>query len=162
VGLEGTAPFHWDGDMASFDTLVKEVFVHRMGGPVETPERTAALSKWVFALTPRAPIVDAAAEGAVRGRALFESTSVGCATCHAGEKLTTNGNAEVGTTERGHALQVPSLRGVGYRAPFLHDGRAATLLERFDPKKGGGDAHGHTSGLSPAQLGDLVSYLESL
>jgi cytochrome c553 len=162
VGLEGTAPFHWDGDMATFDTLVKEVFVHRMGGPEESPERTDALSRWVFSLTPPSPIVDARDESAARGRALFESAAVGCATCHAGEKLTSNVNAEVGTTERGHSLQVPSLRGVGYRAPFLHDGRAATLLERFDPAKGGGDAHGHTSDLSGVQIGDLVSYLDSL
>jgi cytochrome c peroxidase len=50
---------------------------------------------------------------------LFESDSVACATCHAGERLTDNRTYEVRT---GAALQVPSLRGVAWRAPFIHDG----------------------------------------
>jgi len=44
----------------------------------------------------------------------------------------------------------------------LHDGRAATLRDRFDPAIGGGDQHGHTSQLSAAQLDDLLAYLASL
>jgi hypothetical protein len=57
---------------------------------------------------------------------------------------------------------VPSLVGIGYRAPFIHDGCAATLRDRFDPKCGGGDLHGKTSGLTEEQIGDLVAYLETL
>jgi hypothetical protein len=162
VGLEGTAPFHWDGDMKDFDALVQEVFVHRMGGPEESPARENSLSRWVFSLRPRTSVVSADDPGALRGKALFESSDVGCAACHAGAHFTTNVNAEVGTTEAGHTLQVPSLRGVGYRAPFLHDGRAPTLLERFDPTRGGGDLHGHTSQLNQAHVGDLIAYLDSI
>jgi cytochrome c553 len=162
VGLEGTAPFHWDGDMANFDQLVSEVMVHRMGGQEQSQDRRDSLAHWIFALTPRASVGDPASDAAVRGRAIFASTETGCTTCHQGEKLTSNVSAFVGTTEAGHLLQVPSLKGVAYRAPFLHDGRAKTLRERFDPKKGGGDLHGHTSQLSEAALTDLVAYLESI
>ncbi|MBC8131533.1 MAG: cytochrome-c peroxidase, partial [Deltaproteobacteria bacterium] len=61
------------------------------------------------------------------------------------------------------AFQVPSLRGVGWRAPFMHDGCSPTLAARFGNKYcDGGDAHGKTSQLTPAQIDDLVAFLESL
>jgi len=44
----------------------------------------------------------------------------------------------------------------------MHDGCAATLADRFDPACGGGDLHGKTSHLTPAETGDLVAYLKSL
>jgi cytochrome c peroxidase len=162
VGLEGTTPFHWDGAMTDLDMLMEEVFVGRMGGPRQTPERMEALARWLFALEPPAPIVDPLSEGAMRGRTLFESSSVGCVECHSGAKLTNSQSFEVGTTEPGHPLQVPSLIGIGYRAPFLHTGCATTLRARFDPACGGGDAHGKTSHLTAAEIDDLVLYLESL
>jgi len=43
----------------------------------------------------------------------------------------------------------------------MHDGCAATLRDRFGAC-GGGELHGHTSQLTPAQIDDLVAYLESL
>lgn len=56
---------------------------------------------------------------------------------------------------------MPSLRGIGLRAPFMHDGCAPTLHDRFGAC-GGGDKHGVTSGLTPAQIDDLVAYLMTL
>jgi len=61
----------------------------------------------------------------------------------------------------GGEFQVPPLLGVGDRAPYLHDGCAPTLRDRFGPC-GGGDEHGHTSHLGPADLDDLVAYLSTL
>lgn len=162
VGISGTEPFHWDGDMANLPVLVDEVFVKRMGGPHQTPERLEALKGWLSSLTPPAPIRDASAPEAVRGKELFESANVGCIRCHSGDKHTNNDSVQVGTTDLGHLIQVPSLVGIGYRAPFLHNGCAATLRARFDPACGGGDSHGKTSQLSEAEIGDLVSYLETL
>jgi cytochrome c peroxidase len=57
-------------------------------------------------------------------------------------------------------LITPSLRGVAVRAPFLHDGCAATLLDRFGPC--GGSGHGDVSGLDPAATNDLVAFMQSL
>jgi hypothetical protein len=55
---------------------------------------------------------------------------------------------------------------VGGRAPFLHDGCATTLTDRFGDRRvptcGGGDLHGKTAHLTSAQIADLVAYLESL
>jgi hypothetical protein len=73
--------------------------------------------------------------------------------------LTDNRSYDVGT---GLTLQVPSLVGVSYRLPVMHDGCAKTLADRFDPACGGGDRHGRTSQLSDPQVGDLIAYLQSL
>jgi cytochrome c peroxidase len=102
-------------------------------------------------------VIDAAA--VARGEALFnDSQNVGCVSCHAGNLLTDNATVDVGT---GAAFQVPSLRGVIWRAPYLHDGRAPTLTDRFS-SVGGGDQHGLTSKLSADQISDLVAYLGTL
>lgn len=160
VGLRDTAPFHWAGDLASVGDLMNQVFVGRMGGVRESDSRVSALSEWLFALKAPAPIRSAADEAARRGQALFESTEVGCTKCHSGPKLTDNRSVAIDSVAN-TKLQVPSLIAVGYRAPFMHDGCAATLAARFDSACGG-DQHGDTAALSDAQRGDLVAYLESL
>jgi hypothetical protein len=71
--------------------------------------------------------------------------------------LTDNKAYDVGT---GGEFQVPSLIGVGARAPFLHDGCAKTLEDRFG--KCASDQHGVTAELAPEQIGDVISYLQTL
>jgi cytochrome c peroxidase len=61
----------------------------------------------------------------------------------------------------GGSFVVPTLVGLAARPPFMHNGCAPTLRDRFGPC-GGGDAHGVTSGLSSSQIDDLVAYLETL
>jgi mono/diheme cytochrome c family protein len=160
VGLRDTAPFHWNGDLPDVGAVMDEVFVGRMGGVRESEQRVSALSGWLFSLKAPGTIRDASDEAVVRGQSLFRSADVGCTTCHSGDKLTNNLSAAVDTVATSK-LQVPSLVAVGYRAPFMHNGCAATLVDRFDPKCGG-NAHGNTAGLSDAQKSDLVAYLESL
>src|SRR5439155_1200658 len=96
------------------------------------------------------------------GHTIFHVNAGGglaCATCHAGTLLTNNTTVDVGT---GQPLQVPSLRGVSWRAPLMHNGCAKTLADRFgDAACTGGDKHGVTSTLTAAQLGDLTAYLSS-
>ncbi|MCG8556711.1 MAG: c-type cytochrome, partial [Proteobacteria bacterium] len=121
-----------------------------------------ALRDWLFALEPK-PAPRSQADPAVkRGAGLFASADLACATCHSGPKLTDNSSQDVGTGRPGELFQVPSLRAIAYRAPFMHNGCAQSLKQRFDKACGGGDKHGRTSRLSPAQLDDLVAYLESL
>ena len=160
VGLRDTAPFHWNGDLHDVGELMSEVFVGRMGGIRESASRVSALSEWLFALKAPASIRDTGDAAALRGQVLFHSAEVGCASCHSGAKLTNNDTVAVDSVATAK-LQVPSLVAVGYRAPFMHNGCAATLADRFNPRCGG-DAHGNTASLSDAQRGDLVAYLESL
>jgi hypothetical protein len=160
VGLRDTAPFHWAGDLAGVGDLMNEVFVGRMGGVRESAPRVSALSEWLFSIKAPAAIRDAGDEAAVRGQELFRSAEVGCTTCHSGAKLTNNESMAVDTVANSK-LQVPSLVAIGYRAPFMHNGCAATLADRFNPACGG-NAHGNTASLGEAQRNDLVAYLESL
>ncbi len=155
--LKGTAPFHWGGSFESMAGLMEEVSTHRMGGVRQSVARTMALSTWLEELPPvRGPRHDSAAIS--RGEKWFQDPTVGCATCHSGPMYTNATSTDVG---RGEALQVPSLIGVGTRAPFMHDGCADTLLERFDPACAG-ESHGTIDHLNQSQLSDLVAFLLSL
>ncbi|HEV7559505.1 MAG TPA: hypothetical protein VGO00_28710 [Kofleriaceae bacterium] len=158
-GISGTEPFHWDGDQTDFPALMTEVFGSRMAGPTLTDPQLAANVHWIDQI----PLIPQAAGdimAVARGKALFEdANNVGCVTCHNGPKLTNNLTVDVGTGAR---FQVARLVGVAQHAPFLHDGRARTLADRFDPSLGGGEKHGHTAQLSPDQLADLMAYLGSL
>jgi hypothetical protein len=156
-GILGTEPFHWNGEMRDFPMLVAEVFVKRMNGPVPDAERANLLAEWID----KQPALHATSPDALaveRGKTLFESDALGCVTCHNGEHLTNNKAAFVGT---GAVLQVPSLIGVSFRAPFMHDGCAKTLADRFTGC-GGGERHGHTTQLTAEQTLDVTAYLESL
>jgi mono/diheme cytochrome c family protein len=157
VGLRDTAPFHWAGELTDMTALVDDVMVSRMSGVHQSPARIAALETWLYELHPPLPRRLASDAAAQRGRMLFEADT-GCAKCHAGAEFTNNKNEDVGT---GGPLQVPSLVGIGYRAPFMHTGCAATLRDRFTPECGG-TKHGQTERLTPAQIDDLVAYLETL
>ncbi|HRI49782.1 MAG TPA: cytochrome-c peroxidase [Pseudomonadota bacterium] len=158
-GILATAPFHWDGDMQDLSHLMQAVFTGRMAGPLASPEQVDALGLWLDAqpVLPKASPRDP--QAVARGRILFNDAAVGCASCHSGTHFTNNQSVGVGT---GKSLQVPALLGVADREPFLHTGCAGTLLARFDPACGGGESHGHTAQLAPAQLADLIAYLESL
>jgi len=154
------APFHWSGDMRSLDVLMDDVFSLRMSGGPVTPHQKAGLAAFLGRIPAPAPAPAAEPTAIERGRAIFESAAAGCATCHGGALLTNHQLVDVGT---GGRFKVPSLVGVGARAPYMHDGCAATLADRFSLSGcGGGDAHGRTSQLSQAEVADLIAYLESI
>lgn len=154
-----TAPFHWDGDMEDVGAIMSEVFVKRMSGTMQGPRHVSAITNWVGQIPEVAQATPKTApESAVKhGAEVFAKAQ--CGTCHSGPMLTNNATVDVGT---GKAFQVPSLVGIASRAPFLHNGCAKTLKDRFAPSCGGGDRHGKTSDLTPAEISDLVSYLERL
>jgi len=157
-GISGTEPFHWNGDMNDFAKLAHDVFNSRMSGPSLSEQHVGSLFRWIDKIPRReAPPADdlVAVE---RGQALFNDGEVGCASCHSGEKFTNNASVSVGTEG---IFQVPSLIGLAWRAPYMHQGCAATLADRFG-SCGGGDAHGKTSQLTAEQRADLIAYLETL
>jgi YD repeat-containing protein len=158
-GILDTAPFHWNGDMTSLDQLMHDVFEGRMQGGRVDRERVQALGRWLDQVPTIKPSPWHAAEMVARGKALFEGSATGCTTCHRGSDFTSGGSFDVGT---GGAFQVPQLHDLAFRAPFMHDGCAATLADRFTSGCGGDDRHGLTSKLGQAQIADLIAYLESL
>lgn len=103
-------------------------------------------------------------EAAERGKKLFDGKAK-CSTCHSGANYTDLKAYDVGTlgaydkpTDR---FYTPKLNEVYRTAPYLHDGRAATLEEVFTAFNKE-DKHGVTSKLSPEELADLIAYLNSL
>ena len=166
--LAGTAPFHWRGDMADISKLADTIMTGRMNGPLLDEGQKDTLRDWLFSIP--APNVAKSTPASERGRALFVRKDVGCASCHSGPRFTNSATIDVGTgllprygaDEAGprEAFQVPSLVGVSTHAPYLHNGCALTLRDRFGPC--GGNRHGDTSKLSSAELDDLVAYLETL
>ena len=115
-----------------------------------------------FQLLPNPYVPDGSLTAAAeRGHALFDGKG-GCGGCHAGPKRGGTGRkAWVGSTSEGQPLDVPHLTGAYDSAPYLHDGRAATLAEiftRYNPDHRHGGAHE----LSPAQLMDLLDNLREL
>lgn len=157
-GLKGTEPFHWSGDLDNFGALAGEVFARRMGGPTVPRALLGAWIDWIE--TVPMPIADLGADPAAaeRGRLIFEDPTVACASCHTGARLADRDTYDVGT---GEPLQTPTLRNIALRGPFMHDGCAAGLIDRFGPC-GGGDAHGHVSGLDAPAIADLLAYLHTL
>lgn len=103
-------------------------------------------------------------EAAERGKKLFDGKAK-CNTCHTGPCYTDLKAYDVGTlgpydkpTDR---FYTPKLNEVYRTAPYLHDGRAATLEEVFSAFNKE-DKHGVTSKLSAEELADLIAYLNSL
>ena len=124
---------------------------------------------------------------AKRGMALFFSHRAGCAGCHSGFNFSGNWRdaqgatgrasfAENGTSQR--PMRVPTLRNVALTAPYMHDGRFATLaavLEHYSAigaRVAGAVADGARqhrydprlprSAFSAAERGELESFLDSL
>jgi DNA-binding beta-propeller fold protein YncE len=111
-------------------------------------------------------------ESALRGRRTF--LAAGCADCHGAPDFTDSGPTgtphDVGTLlpTSGFRLggplvgiDTPGLKGLWQSAPYLHDGRAATLGEIFTTYITN-DKMGVTSTLLPAELDDMVRYLHEL
>lgn len=160
-GISDTAPLHWDGDMRDVGHIMSEVFVNRMGGMPQAPRVNRLVQRWMDTV-PKLQHAEPADVSAVeRGKELYNDAKVGCASCHSGSKQTNNQFADVGT---GKQFQVPTLMNIADRAPYMHDGCAPTLRDRFGANTacGGGDNHGVTSHLTSEQIDDLVAYLETL
>lgn len=112
-------------------------------------------------------------EAGKRGKALFHNPEIGCATCHSGAyysdstlekpfRLHDVGTGTDDPTEKmGPRYDTPTLLGVYRTAPYLHHGKAMTLMEVLTVANKG-DRHGKTSHLAKQQLEDLVEFLKAL
>ena len=129
---------------------------------VRPEEEAQAMDAYLKSLTPvPSPFLTQGhlGESAKRGKQVFEKA--GCLTCHAPPLYTNQKQFPVGTgrgREEDTAFDTPSLIEAWRSAPYLHDGRAATLREVLTLYNVD-DRHGHTSDLSAREIDDLEAYL---
>lgn len=179
--LAGTAPFNWNGDNDVLQNNMTQT-ISRLGGGGLSTDQLDHLEKFMLSglQVPRNPhLADGGlTEIQAAGKVLFEDVEVGCTGCHAGEALVDGLPHDVGTTSE-FELEVaafrekqgglpntgpqkydtPTLKGLWYTGPYLHDGSATTLLEILNRT---GDRMGKTSHLSADDKEALVAYLLTL
>jgi cytochrome c peroxidase len=100
-------------------------------------------------------------EKAKRGRKVFEAAS--CGSCHSGKLLTDMKLHDLGMAkgvDAGRSFDTPTLVEIWRTAPYLYDGRAATMQEVLTTHNKD-DRHGDTSGLTEKELEDLNEYILS-
>ena len=165
-GILDTAPFHWPGDVGSFDDLERATVRAFMGG--EGLGRDMGVVGSYMDAVPAAPSRKDATHrlspAQARGKAIFESAATGCVSCHSGEDYTNHATLDIGSqagpTDR-LDFQVPVLHGLARSAPYMHDGSARTL-EDLVLQWVKTDRMGQGSHLNAQELDDLIRFLESL
>ena len=198
-GLAHTHPLHWSADrdeVQDFEFTIRGRLMQGRGllrgemqpkrgfEKTELTENLAGRSKdldalalycnsFEFTLSPHIPAPGKLSAAAERGKKLFFSKEVGCATCHSGPYYSDSSLTkpfhlhDVGTggddpsEKMGPLYDTPTLLGVYRTPPYLHHGKAATLREVMTTANKQ-DKHGHTSQLSSESIDDLVKFLEAL
>ncbi|MGB0170969.1 MAG: cytochrome-c peroxidase [Flavobacteriales bacterium] len=117
------------------------------------------------------------------GAALFGAEGLGCDRCHAPPLFTTHGFANngldpvsedpgrwrlTGEPADSGAFKIPTLRNIGFTAPYMHDGRFSTLDAVLDHYAAGGAGHAHQDSLmapftlSASERSALLAFLSAL
>jgi DNA-binding beta-propeller fold protein YncE len=158
LGTGTTGPWSWNGSIDRLEDQVRKSVRMTMRGSSPSDDQVAALTGYLRSLSAATRSIPAEETAAVaRGRAVFRSQ--GCATCHAPPSYTMTGRYDVGLADEAgnRKFNPPSLRGVGRRGPFLHDGRAATLDAVFLEHR-----HPRDAEMTPEEVTDLAAFLRSL
>ena len=158
LGIAFTVPFTWTGKFAHLSGQVEQSFETSLRGPGPEPGMVADLVAYLESLPPPPPRRSTDDPAARRGAEVFRARR--CQTCHAPPLFTINAIRDVGLDDGvggHHRFNPPALRGVSWTAPYLHDGRAATLSDVIRVH-----SPGKTDPLEPGDQADLMAFLESL
>jgi mono/diheme cytochrome c family protein len=162
LGSGSSGPWGWTGAFERIEAQVRQSIETTMQRPAPGEDRVADLAAYLRSLAapPARDPAEGGDEGPVgRGRAAFAAR--GCAECHTPPSYTAAGRYDVGLADEvgNRRFNPPSLRGVGRRGRFLHDGRASALEEVFRD-------HAHPPGPGgappPSEVDDLVAFLKTL
>ena len=157
-GIMDTAPFHWNGDLPTLDHLMSDVFQGRMGGGQVAREQVRSLGRWLDQVPSIKPSSWHDGAAVARGRKVFESRppaspATGAPTSPAGP---------ASTSEPAACSRCRQLHNLAFRAPFLHDGCASTLADRFTKCGGGDKPRPHLPAPAEPRSKISIAYLESL
>jgi YVTN family beta-propeller protein len=164
-GIQQTAPFRWSGHEQTLEQFAQDEVTGLLKGQPRAELELKSLAYYLAGLRlPPNPHRNADGSFTLRaaaGRALFLGKA-GCAGCHAGTMAGGTGKkAWVGTLPEERLLDVPHLVGVSFSAPYLHDGRAATLEDIFRRHNPAGH-HGNAAQLTDAELEAVLEYVREL
>ena len=177
-----TGPFHWSGNLDEVQDVENTIRDLQGGtGLVEGDDNCAPacdgtainsgrsqaldnLSHFISSLTTGlgATPSDMTEESKRRGKGLFASTGLNCASCHAAPFYTDNLVHKVRLAD-GDIVRIntPTLIDLTHSAPYFHDGRFSTLEEVLDNHPQ--DIEGQNPvALDDRELSDLLLYLKSL
>jgi cytochrome c peroxidase len=166
-GLLGTAPYLRDGSyprIGDLDEVAQDLY---RGYPRNQAGRRYVLQSYVESLARELSVASGDHVAERRGYDVFLRAR--CARCHPAPAFTNLGQLPMAALfpraaellPKPESLDVPSLLSVSASAPYLHDGRAATLADVLD-RENPDNMHGDTRSLSPAERADLLQFLSSL
>lgn len=174
--VDAPGPYGWHGESVDLPArLVGGFGLHRWGGmpkhePGNLDARSGRIAKFLRnGLVPPPKVERELDATEKRGKELFSSEEVGCASCHVPEAGYTNRVAyplaklpprDGFDDEDSAVFKTPSLRWVAGRAPYFHDGRAPSLEWIIDNNTG--DRMGKTNHLSGVDRAALVAFLRTL
>ncbi len=162
-----TPPSMASGVRPDAEAGVRAGFTHILFA-VRPEEESVAIDEFLKALQP-VPSPHLKPDGqlsdaAKRGKELFFSERVGCATCHP-EPLYTDLQmhdvASRGKYDRRDDFDTPTLIECWRTAPYMHDGHFTSMKELFTVGKHGKKG-GDVEGLSEQEINDLVEFVLSL
>lgn len=158
LGVADSGPWAWNGSVSTLEEQVEKSVQNTMHGQI-LPEDVKSIAAYLKTLKlPESTLQQQASNSQVdQGAKLFAEFE--CASCHAPPAFTTPRVYDVKLADElgNREFNPPSLRGLVYRSPLLHDGRAKSLTEVFQVHQ-----HGVTRQLSDAELAALVAYLKTL
>lgn len=158
-----TPPTMITGIRENAETAVRAGITH-IHFAVRPEEEAAAIDEYLKSLkpVPSPHLVDGKlSESARRGQKIFEKS--GCSSCHTGQLHTDMKSHDVGIgkdLDKDQKFDTPTLVEAWRTAPYLYDGRAATIeevLTKYNPD----DKHGVTSNLTKAEIKDLAEFVLS-
>lgn len=163
VGAHETPPTTWTGVRANAKVSVRAGIQHILFMAVDEPVADC-LDAYLASLRPLPSPYLAKGDQALvaHGRTLFSER--GCAHCHSGPQLTNLEAHDLGTgrgAEAGKKFDVPSLREIWRTAPYLHDGRAATIEEAI-AELHKDERFRERSGLRTDEIDAIAAYLRTL
>ena len=161
-----TAPSMALGVRANAEEAVRAGITH-IQFAVRPEEDAVAIDEYLKSMqpVPSPHLVDGKlSPAAERGKKLFFSEEIGCAHCHPEPLYTDNVLHNVGSRgkySRADAFETPTLIEAWRTAPYMHDGRWASLHSLFQEGRHG-LKNGDAEKLSAEQINDLVEFVLSL
>ncbi|MFT6071823.1 MAG: cytochrome c peroxidase [Alphaproteobacteria bacterium] len=164
-------------NIMKYDKQYQTLFLHLNKNPTEAIITQAVVS-YVKSIKPPKTQFDAWVKGdltalthqELKGFELFNNKA-NCTACHMGYQFKDNLMNDIGLADNDlglgavtknpndfHMFKTPSLRGITYRAPYMHDGSLVTLKDVIDHYNAPIFKRGNTDIPIPEEQGDIIAF----